>query len=624
MHKGDWLASLDLNDAFFHVPVLARHQKYLRFSFQKRQFQFKALPFIISTAPWVFTKILAPVIGLLHHKGVQIFPYLDDCLITARTHSHAVGSSSQSYSRHTKPSRLYHKHQKVTPLTSSEALLSVCRVRHYPDDIIPSQESSSGIEASRSGLYEPERNQNSLSVPLVLRNNSLSSVDDSIWQTEDETHLNILQHSLEGIHSFSGVSNSHFTISVAPHSLVDRSFQSDPGVTVEQTQTNQSSHYRCLSFRLGRLSLIQKGSRSMEDLSSTSSHQCSRVNCGDQQNESIFTPVTRSVSLDSHRQYFGAPLYQQNGRHSISTTVHFDMGSDPLPLVHLSPDTSPGCSYSRERHYSRRYAVQEDCPLPRVGSSRSYYSRIISSLGHTPNRSLRHSGQQETSLVVLATLSSPGRYDGCVQSGLDRSVSLCFSSTSNDQGSSDQSGEGTNLNDSNSSQMGQEGLVPNSPGPIGGLSCETPCRQRLSSSTGRTAITSQPSRIATSGLDDQRNKLLASGLSGETTETLLTARSRRTHQCYQSGWNHFVRWCESKDVDPDTTTLTLILNYLQYCFSKLDYVLMLSRLFIGGMVIKGHYEQNLPSKSFLKGHLFITLQLKILSLHGIDQLCWMH
>jgi hypothetical protein len=85
LHQGDWMASLDLKDAYFHVPVRPDNRPYLRFEFLGRIFQFKVLPFGLSTAPRVFTKMLAPVIGLLHQRGVHIYPYLDDCLIVAKS-----------------------------------------------------------------------------------------------------------------------------------------------------------------------------------------------------------------------------------------------------------------------------------------------------------------------------------------------------------------------------------------------------------------------------------------------------------------------------------------------------------------------------------------------------------
>jgi ribonuclease HI len=84
IHKGNWLASIDLKDAYFHVPIHQTHYRFLRFAFQGKTYQFRVLPFGLSTAPRVFTKVLAPVVGYLHQQGVHLYPYLDDCLLVAK------------------------------------------------------------------------------------------------------------------------------------------------------------------------------------------------------------------------------------------------------------------------------------------------------------------------------------------------------------------------------------------------------------------------------------------------------------------------------------------------------------------------------------------------------------
>ena len=48
------------------------------------------LPFGLSTAPWVFTKVLRPVIGWLRQKGVRCMIYLDDLLIMAKCKQEAA------------------------------------------------------------------------------------------------------------------------------------------------------------------------------------------------------------------------------------------------------------------------------------------------------------------------------------------------------------------------------------------------------------------------------------------------------------------------------------------------------------------------------------------------------
>jgi hypothetical protein len=82
---GEWLASLDLKDAYFHVPVHPAHRRFLRFCLRGVHYQYRVLPFGLSTSPRVFTKVLAPVIESLRVQGVHIHPYLDDLLLRARS-----------------------------------------------------------------------------------------------------------------------------------------------------------------------------------------------------------------------------------------------------------------------------------------------------------------------------------------------------------------------------------------------------------------------------------------------------------------------------------------------------------------------------------------------------------
>jgi hypothetical protein len=76
-----WLASIDLKDAYFHVPIAPGHHKFLRFQWQGQTYEFHALPFGLSSAPRVFTKSLAPVIAYLRKHGIQVYAYLDDILL---------------------------------------------------------------------------------------------------------------------------------------------------------------------------------------------------------------------------------------------------------------------------------------------------------------------------------------------------------------------------------------------------------------------------------------------------------------------------------------------------------------------------------------------------------------
>lgn len=64
-----FMASVDLQDAYYSVPIHKEDQKYPRFCWKGRLFQFTCLPNGLACAPRLLTKILKPVYATLRQKG---------------------------------------------------------------------------------------------------------------------------------------------------------------------------------------------------------------------------------------------------------------------------------------------------------------------------------------------------------------------------------------------------------------------------------------------------------------------------------------------------------------------------------------------------------------------------
>ncbi len=81
----DWFTAIDLKDAYFPVSILPRHRPFLRFAFEGRAWQSRALPFGLSLSPRVFTKVIEGTLTPLREVGVRILNYFDDWLILAQS-----------------------------------------------------------------------------------------------------------------------------------------------------------------------------------------------------------------------------------------------------------------------------------------------------------------------------------------------------------------------------------------------------------------------------------------------------------------------------------------------------------------------------------------------------------
>ena len=92
VREGDFLASLDLKDAYFQIPIHGSSRKLLRFMSEGTVYQFKALCFGLSTAPQVFTRVFAAVSAWAHARGIRLLRYLDDWLVLSSSEKKAKES----------------------------------------------------------------------------------------------------------------------------------------------------------------------------------------------------------------------------------------------------------------------------------------------------------------------------------------------------------------------------------------------------------------------------------------------------------------------------------------------------------------------------------------------------
>ena len=90
IRPGAYLASIDIKDAFYSVPIHPSHKKYLKFVWKATPYQFEAMPNGYLDAMRIFAKILKPAFNTLRKLGYVSIIYVDDTLLYGDTYDECL------------------------------------------------------------------------------------------------------------------------------------------------------------------------------------------------------------------------------------------------------------------------------------------------------------------------------------------------------------------------------------------------------------------------------------------------------------------------------------------------------------------------------------------------------
>ena len=91
--KGDYFFKFDIHKGYYHINIFEPHVTYLAFSWiidgQVTYFAYTVLVFGLSTAPFVFTKVVKVLIKHWRSSGIRIFGFVDDVFGGGRSFNEA-------------------------------------------------------------------------------------------------------------------------------------------------------------------------------------------------------------------------------------------------------------------------------------------------------------------------------------------------------------------------------------------------------------------------------------------------------------------------------------------------------------------------------------------------------
>ena len=454
------------------------------------------------------------------------------------------------------------------------------------------------VQESRSVLA-------SQTIPSSSRLDGVDVDDGSISPIVYETSPAVSEFSVGCEVSRFRLQNHDSTETLSDSVLVDGQNQSVERFALDSQDSISGVDNRCLQVGLGGSSSGLQSSRQVEHRPEKATHKLPRVACSSQRTQSVQSFGCRQGSPGQNGQHDYPHVYKQTRGYQVPRNVSFDLGLDHLVYPEKHRSQSDACV--RDSQYSGGSPFSSYGVSAGMGIEQFHSSPIVQPVGNSGNRSFCERTEQEASSVLFSSISSSGSPDRCSSVVMEEPVSLCVSTSVDNQSSASEGGSRGDNFDFDSSQMDQERVVSPSPGSVDRLSLSTPVVEGHSVSGSRLSASSQPSRIISNRLVGERNTYIAKGLSRAAAETCMASRRTSTRRNYNSGWNHFSSWCEGQNVDPHETTVNLIIEYLQFLLSSgKSYNTIKSRVSAiaachEGNTFSGQLAQNRLIKIFLRG-----------------------
>ena len=559
VREGDFLASLDLKDAYFQIPIHGSSRKLLRFMSEGTVYQFKALCFGLSTAPQVFTRVFAAVSAWAHSRGIRLLRYLDDWLVL---------SSSEKKAKE-----------------SIRELLSLCRtfgivINEKKSDLVPSQLAKYlGMTIDTgAGKVFPSLARVEKFLTVAERFCSMQSPPAQLWQV-------ILGHlaSLERLVPHGRLRMCSLQWHLKRHWSPESDAPSLPVALPEEARRDLSwwmvKDHLLMGVRFGApapdLHLYSDASSSGwgahlldQNVSGVWSAQEKLLHINLLEMKALFLGL-QAFQEDVAGHHVTAMCdnstvvaYVNKRGHGVQVPMFVDQPPSEMDGEFRRPSRCEVCTRQIQRPGRCSQPSRASC-RDRVVSLPSGGESTFSCVGQSVNRPVCDLPQHEAAPVLLACPGSPGRLRGCVSSSLGRPGSVSVPSLCS--GRSDDRPRPAVVacrDDFDRSSLAREGVVrrlavstdPTTPGSalLGQAASATPL-QSVPSRRPR----AEPSRVAT-----LKRHYRKSGFSGRAARVLSGVLRESSSRLYQSRWKIFCGWCRGRGVAPVNATVPVVVDFL--------------------------------------------------------------
>ena len=564
LQQGEWVTSLDFSDAYFHIPIHVNSRKYLRFHFQNQSYQFRALPFGLSTAPMEFTCVVKEVKLMAQSRGIRIHQYLDDWLIRAPTRESC--------------------HQ------GTQSLLALCQelgwmVNMQKSELEPQQVFDFvGYQYDLlNGLVRPTQNRWEAlqqKVTGLLQNRScrvrtFMSLIGLLTATEKQVplgrlHMRPIQWHLKKHWRVPESLEKEIPIPGSLHPHLQWWTQE------ENVLKGQPLHplrhavqiFRRLKRRLGCSLRRLHSKRYLVSARKQVAHKLLRTKSRVVSTKKIPTISARKGRPDCHRQHYSCGIHQQGGRYEVRFTLCPSLAA-PM-LVQSQTNSTEGQTHSGPSECNCRQVVSpgtghSDGVVPPSGDLRHPLSNLaLSPSGHVCNKV-----QLQASPICVPNSRPKGLVSGRSDNILGRPGHVPFpSSVSNGEGGQQAVRSLVSQSNPDCSGMAQHALVLGPSGAVGDGSSLSSTPSRSSDPTFQQGTSQGSGKPKSPCLAPRAQTIREQGFSSPVASRIEAPQRRSTRAVYEAKWALFVRWCETSQVDFRNPSIKQIADFLLHLFQE--------------------------------------------------------
>ena len=547
------MISLDLQDAYLQVPIHPESRRYLRFTMGGVPYQFRVLCFGLTTAPQVFTRLMAPISAILHRYGIRMLRYLDDWLILAES--------------------------RTTCFQAMDRLLQVCeelglQVNFRKSSLIPSQDMTYLGMQILSVRFVAKPTETRVVNLLNIIEEFLSSPDPpaALWRRL-LGHLSSLTLLVKGgmlrMRSLQirqvGLSR-RVTLHLLGSSVSGGSSMVILGDSTTRGRRSFSPSARLelllgrVRRRLGRLSRGTPSVRSLDYKPKGTLHQPQGDDGSAARPLRVQLSSQRQDDCSFLRQRHDSRLPQAIGRHEVSGPVPQSEGDSPVGRIyedHASSPVHPGVS----QHESG--SSQSAQPGDRVGMDATPGGSPRSSSpvagDHRPVRGLTDS---KAPSVLCSSVGTQGSGGGCVPPALGQPPGVCLPPHSHHKRVL------LKLRASHPDRplLASKGMVSRSTGTSIRHSNRTTQTSRSATTTAFPSVSRKSPYASSDCVATLQRFACQAGFSETVAGQLALCRRKSTRLNYQARWGKFRKWCRDFHHRSSEPTIPKIAEFLTFLF----------------------------------------------------------